>query len=139
MWDPAQYVVPWRELPPMRELISVGVDYGTTNPTAAIMLGMGEDNVLYAVDEWGYAPSSSATRWTDAELERASGMAQAAARACPSEYAVPHGARARHCGPRPCGGELPVQLSQDGLHTYSADNDVLYGIRALSSIISRGV
>ena len=72
MGDPAQYVVPWRELPPMRELISVGVDY-STNPTAAIMLGMGEDNVLYAVDEWGYAPSSSATRWTDANSRKGFG------------------------------------------------------------------
>lgn len=139
MWDPAQYVVPWRELPPMRELISVGVDYGTTNPTAAIMLGMGEDNVLYAVDEWGYAPSSSATRWTDAELSK--GL-----REWLRQPHVPVHPSTRYRMERapdivaldPAAASFRVQLSQDGLHTYSADNDVLYGIRALSSIISRG-
>ena len=35
-------------------VLGVGVDYGTTNATSAVLLGLGVDNVLYAIDEWRY-------------------------------------------------------------------------------------
>lgn len=52
MWNPATMVVRHQDLPPIRRLLGLGVDYGTTNPTAGVLLGLGEDDRLYAMDEW---------------------------------------------------------------------------------------
>jgi len=40
MWEPKKHQMLWADLPPMLKLIAVGVDYGTTNPTSAILLGL---------------------------------------------------------------------------------------------------
>lgn len=69
-WDPDVHVIPWEELPPMRRLLGVGLDYGTTNPTSAVLLGLGEDGRLYAVDEWRHDPAISQHRLTDAQLSQ---------------------------------------------------------------------
>ncbi|MEK9521447.1 PBSX family phage terminase large subunit [Streptomyces venezuelae] len=50
-WDEGRHVV--AELPPMRRHW-VGIDYGTTNPFSAILLGIGTDDRLYACAEWRY-------------------------------------------------------------------------------------
>src|SRR5690606_30937155 len=49
MFDPARHVVD--TLPAMRNYW-VGIDYGTTNPTVAVLLGLGDDERLYVVREW---------------------------------------------------------------------------------------
>jgi PBSX family phage terminase large subunit len=51
-WDPAKYVVKHADLPKMRRLYGVGVDYGDTHISGAIFLGLGVDNKLYYVNEW---------------------------------------------------------------------------------------
>ncbi|MCC4304221.1 MULTISPECIES: hypothetical protein [Rhodococcus] len=56
-FDPARHVVD--TLPEMQRILCVGVDYGTTNPTRGIKLGLGVDNKLYAMAEW--APGSGTT------------------------------------------------------------------------------
>src|SRR5690606_31884131 len=60
-FDHATHVVAYDELPPMARVLSLGIDYGTTNATAGILLGLGTDGRLYAIDEW--APK----RGTDVE------------------------------------------------------------------------
>jgi PBSX family phage terminase large subunit len=70
MWNPDQHVIAWEDLPRMVELISVGIDYGTTNPTVAILAGLGVDNRIYLIDEWDHEAGSAELRWTDAELSR---------------------------------------------------------------------
>lgn len=138
MWDPAKHVVEWDKLPRMAELVAMGIDYGTTNPTAAIILGRGEDNVMYFVDEWGHESKEAEQRWTDAELSKG----------------IRRFHRARHLPELfdrfereepvdivvvdPAAASFKVQLHQDGLHTYDAENDVLYGVRTMSSMFSRG-
>lgn len=62
-WDPDRMVIPWAKMPTMQRLLAVGVDYGTTNPTAALMLGLGQDSRLYLVDEWRH-DSAISGRWT---------------------------------------------------------------------------
>ncbi|WP_231951341.1 phage terminase large subunit [Nocardia terpenica] len=52
MWDD-HLVTDWAALPLMQQLIAVGIDYGTTNPTHAVLIGIGVDGILYAVDETG--------------------------------------------------------------------------------------
>ncbi|WP_257216416.1 PBSX family phage terminase large subunit [Rhodococcus qingshengii] len=56
-FNPAHHVVD--RLPEMQRILCVGVDYGTTNPTRGIKLGLGVDNKLYAMAEW--APGSGTT------------------------------------------------------------------------------
>lgn len=66
-WDPLKMVIPWDRLPDMTRLLGVGVDYGTNNPTAALMLGVGVDARLYLVDEWRHDGRVEG-RWTDTRL-----------------------------------------------------------------------
>lgn len=137
-WDPDKHVIEWDKLPRMSELLCIGVDYGTTNPTVAILIGIGEDNMIYAIDEWSHESKESEQRWTDAELSRG----------------LRRWHRSRHLPARPqphdredlcdivvidpAAASFRVQLQQDGVPNYAADNDVLYGIRLISSMLSRG-
>jgi PBSX family phage terminase large subunit len=57
MWDHNTMIVKHDEMPPMRRLHALGIDYGTTNPTAGVLLGEGDDGRLYVVNEW--APTRS--------------------------------------------------------------------------------
>jgi PBSX family phage terminase large subunit len=57
------------ELPKMREYW-VGIDYGTTNPFAAILIGEGEDDKLYAVKEYYYDSQKGQRQLSDAEYSR---------------------------------------------------------------------
>ncbi|WP_280465851.1 PBSX family phage terminase large subunit [Nocardia brasiliensis] len=134
-FDPARHVVAWSDLPEMQWYIGVGVDHGTTNPTAATMLGLGVDNVLYAVDEWRYEPSNREARRTNVQLSE--GLR--------SWLAGPHHpSDDPQTPPRvtapvfvdPAAADYRVQLKQDGLTTGPARNDVLYGIRTVSALLS---
>lgn len=131
MWNPARNVIRNADMPRIIRHMAIGIDYGTTNPTAAILLGLGEDDRLYAVDEWGYVPGSKAVRKTDVELSAA----------------VKEWIGYRHDEDHPDATEAPVvvdpaaasfrvQLYQDGVPTYAAENDVLYGIRTVSGLLS---
>ncbi|WP_345600360.1 phage terminase large subunit, partial [Thermocatellispora tengchongensis] len=64
MWDPKRHTIPWADLPAMTRLLGVGIDYGTTNATSAMMLGLGVDNRLYLVDKWRYDAKQSQLRLT---------------------------------------------------------------------------
>ncbi|NKV28166.1 hypothetical protein GS921_00015 [Rhodococcus hoagii] len=46
----------------MQRVLAVGVDYGTTNPTRGIKLGLGDDNRLYAMAEWAPGKGTTADR-----------------------------------------------------------------------------
>ncbi|QWS68121.1 terminase large subunit [Gordonia phage VanLee] len=137
-WDPDRFVVPWEKLPRMTELVSIGVDYGTTNPTVASLLGRGEDNVMYIVDEWSHESKEAEHRWSDAQLSRGIRNFRTRQHLPPNldPYAVEEVCDIVVVDP--AAASLRVQLSQDGLHTYAADNDVRYGIKLMSSLFGRG-
>jgi len=131
-----QHVIDWTALPLMRQLIAIGIDYGTTNPTHAVLLGLGIDGVLYAVDEYRYEPSTMSRRKTDAELS-------ADLRAWLAEAHLPDPRqsrmRAEHVIADPSAASLRVQLDADGIETAAADNDVLYGLRVLAMLFARNL
>ncbi|XAO35437.1 terminase large subunit [Gordonia phage Morgana] len=139
MWNPDVHVMAWDRLPRMTELISVGIDYGINNPTVAILVGLGEDNRLYAIDEWDYQAGDRETRATDAELSAG----------------IKRWLGERHQPPHfddmfaveeypdtvvldPSASSLAVALQRLDVATYNADNEVTYGIRTLASLIARG-
>ncbi|MBF6394151.1 PBSX family phage terminase large subunit, partial [Nocardia farcinica] len=51
-------------------ILGVGIDHGTTNPTHAVMVGHGVDDVWYVMDEWRYKADSEAARWSNVELSK---------------------------------------------------------------------
>lgn len=130
-WDPARHIVPWSDLPGMQRLLGVGVDYGTTNPSAGLMLGLGVDQRLYMVDEWRYDPAISQVRLTDAELSASfrewlwKGHTPEVTELQPEWIAVD-----------PAAASFKVQLFNDQVRGLTdAENDVAYGIRTLSTLL----
>lgn len=143
MWDPKKHQIAWDDLPEMRMLLAVGIDYGTTNPTAAILLGLATEynrdtnqttSKLYAIDEWRYESVTEKQKLTDSELSQR----------LRNWLAEPH---LQDWQPRlqptyiildPSAASFRVQLSQDGIISTQADNDVLNGIRTVASLLSSG-
>jgi hypothetical protein len=135
MWDPDQHVVAWDALPDMARLYGVGVDYGTTNATAALLLGLGFDRRLYLVDEWRHDPSQTNVRLTDGQLsERLRAW-----------LVEPHTPQITASRPEwvivdPAAASFKVQLHNDGVHGITdADNSVAYGIRTVATLLGSGL
>lgn len=128
MWNNDTHVVPHDDLPDMVRILSVGIDYGTTNATSAVALGLGRDGNLYAVDEWRYDATLSQQRHTDAQLS-AGVRGWLASLPAPPEWVIVD----------PAAASFKVQLAQDGiLNVMNGENDVSYGIRAVASLLGAG-
>jgi len=133
MWDPAAHVIPWQTLPPMSRLLGVGVDYGTTNASAGLLLGLSlEHPRLYLVDEWRHDPAQTNVRLTDAQLSAGLRDWMHGAHLPPG----PAQPRIEWVTIDPAAASFKVQLHSDGLtNVTDADNDVAYGIRTVASLL----
>lgn len=144
MWDPEKHTIAWDDLPEMRELIACSIDYGTTNPTVAGILGISAEidalgrptPRLFMVDEWEYDAGVSQEKLTDAELSKRLRAWLDAGGHIPRDTFP--SMRPRFIIVDPSAASFRVQLSQDGLMATAADNDVLYGIRTVASLIGAG-
>lgn len=144
MWDTDVHVIRWEDLPEMRELIAVGIDYGTTNPTSAMLLGVSAEHDalgrptprLFFVDEFRHDSKLAQNKLTDSELS------QALVRWLNGDH-LPASTRTR-LTPRfvivdPSAASFRVELQKEhGINTAEADNDVLYGLRTFASILGGG-
>lgn len=136
MWDPDRHVLPWADLPALTDLLAVGVDYGTTNATSALMLGVTAEpeRRLVLVDEWRYDAATAQQRLTDAQLSQQ----------LRDWLDQPHTPYVTTLRPRwvavdPSAASFQVQLRADGVTgLVNADNDVLYGIRLVASLLAAG-
>ena len=128
MWDPEAHIVPHGELPELIRVLGVGIDYGTTNATSAVALGLGTDGLLYAVDEWRHDASETQMRQTDAQL--AAGVRTfIRSLPLPPDWVIVD----------PAAASFKVQLAADGVgNVMNGENDVLYGIRTTASLFSTG-
>lgn len=116
------------DVPRIVRMLSVGIDYGTTNATSAVALGLGEDGVLYAVDEWRYDAGETGQRLTDGHLS-------AGVRGFIRELDTPP----EWVPVDPAAASFKVQLGSDGIgNTMNGENDVLYGIRTMASLLASG-
>jgi len=130
MFNPATHVIPWDDVPPLHRVMAIGVDYGTTNPTAAIVLAQGQDGDLYAIDEWSYSSRDHNTPLTDAQLADR----------------LEHFLTVDHApgDPRqpdvfildPSAASFRTELALRGQPVMNADNNVTYGIQTLASLFS---
>lgn len=140
MWDPDRHVVDI--LPPINRWVSLGVDYGTVNPFAGLLLGIGNgaarmDPVvrprLYLAGEYRYDSRAQRRQLTDLEYSRR-------LRGWLDDFPIPHQPGMRGVRPEwtvvdPSAASFLRQLYQDGLTPTLADNDVLDGIRLVSSLL----
>lgn len=139
MWDPDKHVIPWDSLPAMQEIMGIGMDYGTTNATTALMLGVTAEERprLILMDEWGYDSKdekNNGVRLTDAELSR-----RFRGWLGEQHHPQPDGLRPRFLMLDPAAASFRTQLHQDlrgtGLAPWPADNDVLKGIATIANLL----
>lgn len=61
MWNPAKHIIPFAEMPRIERILCTGIDFGTSNASAALMVGLtarepGQKRRLILMDEWRYDP-----------------------------------------------------------------------------------
>lgn len=131
VWDPDRHVVDI--LPPILRWVGLGIDYGTVNPFAALLLGLGADECLYLTNEWRWDSKLQRRQLTDHEYS-------ARLRGWLDEVPIPHtelrGVRPEWTVVDPSAASFRTQLYQDGLTPRLGDNSVLNGIRLLSSLLA---
>ncbi|QKW08053.1 PBSX family phage terminase large subunit [Streptomyces sp. NA04227] len=126
MFDEQRHVVD--SLPAMRRHW-LGVDYGTTNPFAAVLLGLGTDDRLYVVDEWRHDSRRAHRQMTDAQYSAA------VRRWLDERNVVPEWTFVD-----PSAASFLNQLWSDGHPNIArARNDVLDGIRTTSTALDSGL
>jgi len=133
MWDPSRHVV--ATLPHIRRWIGMGVDYGTTNPFAALILAMGVDSRLYLTHEWRWDSKVQRRQLTDVEYS-------AKLRAWLASLPHPHNPQVVGINPMwtvvdPSAASFIAQLFQDRMTPAQGDNSVLDGIRVFASLLAR--
>jgi len=134
MWDPSAHVIPFDRMPPVQEIIGVGMDYGTTNATTAVMLGLTDEPQprLVFMDEWGYNSRETGIRLTDAELSRRF------RRWLPQEHTpYPTVLTPRFIMRDPSAASFAAQLQSDGITTWAANNTVNAGIATIATLLDQ--
>jgi len=133
MFDVDKHVVD--VCPVIKRWICCSIDYGTTNPFDAILIGVGIDRRLYAVAEWRWDSSARRRQLTDLEYSVKLREWLASVRFPGSML---HGVTPERIVVDPSAASFRVQLFQDRMQPVLADNEVLDGIRLVSSLLSSG-
>lgn len=134
MFDPAKHVT--RTLPRIDRWLCDGIDYGTVNPYADVLLGLGADRKLYVASEYRHDSRLQRKQMTDAEYSRAR-------RQWLARLKHPHsnvvGVSPEWAVVDPSAASYIEQLHRDGVQGVTpADNTVLDGIRTISSLLAAG-
>ncbi len=126
MWDPDRHTVDL--LPQMTRWLSVGIDYGTVNPFAGLLVGQGIDGRLYVTSEYRYDSRATHRQLTDAQYSKAV-QGWLKDRADPEWIFVD-----------PSAASFMTQLWADGVPGVArANNQVLDGIRSVSMALAAGL
>lgn len=126
-------------LPYMRRWIAVGVDYGTVNPFSAVLMGLGEDQHLYAVSEYRYDSATAFRQQTDAQYS-ADVRAWLANVRRPGEIGKARGVQPEWIFVDPSAASFMNQLWTERVPNIApAINDVLDGIRSVGVALGSGL
>lgn len=132
-WNPDYHVV--SQLPPIDAWVAVGIDYGTVNPFAAEVLGLGRDGILYLTNELYYDSKVHRRELSDHQYsERLRDFLAGIEH--PGSGTV--GVRPQWTIVDPSAASFRVQLYKDGVNAVLADNNVMRGIRLTSSLLATG-
>lgn len=136
MWNEDRHLIDHANLPPIARTLAVGMDYGTTNTTAALLLGLTDEPQprLVFIDEWHYsAAEHHGETIPDVELSRLF-----------REWLKgKHGPEGHYVPPPefvfldPSAASMRAQLHSDNLTPWAADNSVLDGIANIANLLSR--
>lgn len=125
MWDESRHVV--TELPAMRRHWC-GIDYGTTNPFSAVLLGEGVDDRLYVCAEWRHDSRTTHRSMTDARYSLAE-----------RKWLDTLGITPEWTFIDPSAASFSTQMWQDGHPGLPrATNDVVDGIRSVAAPLEAG-
>lgn len=125
-WDESRLVVDPLDIPPMERTIGVGVDYGSTNPSAAVIIGYAQGK-LWVLDEWHPHRGRAAHEGSMSPAKQSLSFRQWLAR----QPDTPEGIWVD-----PAAAHFREQLYGDGVNTAPAWNSVLKGIEQVHSLIS---
>lgn len=130
-FDETRHVV--TDLPVITRWIAAGIDHGTVNPSAALMLGLGTDRKLYLTSEWRYDSKLAHRQLSDVEQSQ---RLREWMQAVPIPTTDLKGVTPERVVVDPAAASLRVQLYQDGMSTTTGDNSVLDGIRTIASLLA---
>lgn len=144
MWDDEKHVITRDQVPLIDRWISCGIDYGTTNPFAALLIGLGVDNKLYVTDEYRYDSrrthrqmadvhyTSAVSGWLDnIRIPRARRVDE-----WTQEVIEPRGVTPEFVCVDPSAASFIAQLNDEGRFTPTkARNSVVDGIRTIASLL----
>lgn len=104
----------------------IGVDYGTTNPFVALLIGLGVDDRLYVAREWRHDSRKAHKQLTDVEYSQQL-----------RDWIEPTGITPSRWFVDPSAASFHVQMWRDGvLNVQNANNDVEQGLRLVGSLIA---
>lgn len=133
MFDETRHVVRDQDMPPIQRWISLGIDHGMRNPLHAVIVGLGVDRTLYVTREWRWDPQLQRRQLAVADyVERLVQFTRDA----PIPTTELRGVRPEYTIVDPSALELRVQMAQAGIAVRRADNAVLPGIQAVSSLFA---
>ncbi|WP_282698235.1 PBSX family phage terminase large subunit [Streptomyces sp. CC208A] len=133
-FDTERHVV--KTLPRIERWLCDAIDYGTVNPYADLLIGLGTDRRLYVVSEYRHDSRRARRQMTDAEYSKAR-RGWLARVPQPESNVV--GVQPEWTIVDPSAASYIEQLHRDGVTgVTAADNAVLDGIRTVSSLFSTG-
>jgi PBSX family phage terminase large subunit len=133
-WDEKRHIV--TEVPQIERWLCDAIDYGTTNPYADLLIGLGTDRRLYVVSEYRWDSRRERRKMTDVEYS-------AARRGWLARVPQP-GTNVLGVHPEwtvvdPSAASYIEQLHRDGVSGVApADNAVVDGIRTVASLLGAG-
>jgi PBSX family phage terminase large subunit len=133
MFDTERHVV--EELPTIKRYIAASVDYGVTNPFHALLIGLGADRKLYVVSEWRWDSRARRRQLTDVEYSAKLTEWLGSVRHPGSAL---YGVTPERIVVDPSAASFRVQLFRDRRQPVAAENEVLDGIRCVSSLLGTG-
>jgi PBSX family phage terminase large subunit len=131
MFDEDRHVVD--VCPVIKRWLCCSIDYGTRNPFDALLIGLGVDRKLYVISEWRWDSAARRRQLTDAEYSVKLTEWLASVRFPGSQM---YGVTPERFIVDPSAASFRVQLFQDRRSPVLADNEVLDGIRLVSSLLS---
>jgi PBSX family phage terminase large subunit len=144
-WSPERHQV--THLPHIDRWLCTGIDYGTTNPLDAVLIGMGTEleqtpdgyprpvTRLYVANEWRHDPRVAKVRLTDAQ--HSANLQEWLGQADRWDGSSDTGVRPDWTVVDPSAASFIEQLHSDGFRGITpADNSVLDGIRTVSSLLA---